>query len=471
MARIFPTFVILILTFTSVFAQLPEKLLKAKNSVVTIEARISKSAFGDTGRRGGTGFLINKEKGLIATNAHVVTYAAVGDYMVKFYNGKKVTANLLYYGNYEDIAILQIDPREIPAALEEIKFSQSRAYVNQKIYLIGFNEGKDYSIHEGHISNLYSIDGVLPQHSYILSMNSAGGSSGSPVLTGEGEYVALNYAGSKTYGIALKGESLNDVAYAAAHSKTPIRNNIGATYALYSINDAERFRNLPSRVVEDYMRGYSQYKGQIITVRNVIKGSPAEGKLKNGDIIWAIDSKICGADLYSLFRVMDSTKADSVTLTIYRDGNKLEKNIALYDTNKTKVTKFLQLAGSYFFASDDAVSMLSGMSMGSIVSVYADDGSAFTAPQYRGYQAIRILSVFGSKIKTLESLASFYPKMQDSKYFSVSAVNFCPYRRQYNNLLNFSHSNFIMDVVFSPAHTKDLYNFEPKKGGWRIKSN
>ena len=104
----------------------PEVLEKARKGVVTINTRVSVSAYKNTGNWTGTGFISSKKDGLIITNAHMISPASIGIYFISFFNGQEAEAKLLYYDSWQDFAILKIDPTNIPADALELAFSQDR---------------------------------------------------------------------------------------------------------------------------------------------------------------------------------------------------------------------------------------------------------------------------------------------------------------------------------------------------------
>jgi S1-C subfamily serine protease len=177
---------------------------KTKKAVVTIHGQAALKAYDPMSNSwSGTGFIINKAKGHILTNAHIVGGAIIGTYHLFFHEGSRVDAKVLYYDPWLDYAFLQIDPTQIPADATEIKFGAKDPIMDQPVFIIGNNEGKSFSIHTGTVTGLYEVTGSMPQHSIRLSLNTRGGSSGSPVINQKGEAVALNYGGSDTFGIAL----------------------------------------------------------------------------------------------------------------------------------------------------------------------------------------------------------------------------------------------------------------------------
>ena len=82
----------------------PEILEKTRKAIVSIDARISVSAYQATGNMKGTGFIADKKTGLLVTNAHVAVPASVGSYFVTFSNGKQTEAKVLYCDTWQDYA-------------------------------------------------------------------------------------------------------------------------------------------------------------------------------------------------------------------------------------------------------------------------------------------------------------------------------------------------------------------------------
>jgi S1-C subfamily serine protease len=73
----------------------------------------------------GTGFIVDIEKGLIVTNAHVAGEMSVCTYEVKFGNGKSAEARLEYIDPCYDFAILSVNKEDIPAYCAALQFSQT----------------------------------------------------------------------------------------------------------------------------------------------------------------------------------------------------------------------------------------------------------------------------------------------------------------------------------------------------------
>jgi len=329
---------------------------KAKKSIVTINTRIALSAYKNVGSWSGTGFITDKSNGFIVTNNHVVGKASIGTYCVTFYNGQKAEAKLVYYDNWQDYAILKINPTEIPTSSEEIIFSASTAKLNQSVLVVGNTEAQDFSFHTGYISSLYEINGEMPQCSYVINLNTAGGASGSPVLNDKNEAIGVLYGGGKTYAFALNSRYVIYALAALKKGEMPSRKHMGIISELYSLDAAVKHRHFPKDQMTEYLKKFPDARNRVVHVQSIMAGSTANGILKAGDIIWEIDGNALGGSLVVLDKAMDEAVDNSAKLTIYRDGQRIETTVKLYDVNKYKVSQMLDFAGAIFFETDDYAS-------------------------------------------------------------------------------------------------------------------
>ncbi|MEY3197087.1 MAG: hypothetical protein RLZZ59_455, partial [Pseudomonadota bacterium] len=64
----------------------PSVLEHTRKAIVTINSRISVSAYRNTGNTAGTGFIVDKKMGLIITNAHVATSGSIASHFITFYD-------------------------------------------------------------------------------------------------------------------------------------------------------------------------------------------------------------------------------------------------------------------------------------------------------------------------------------------------------------------------------------------------
>ncbi len=110
---------------------------------------------------------------------------------------------MYYYDPWLDYAFPKALPEAIPEDTTTMTFHVTVPAMNQPVFIIGNNEGKGFAVHTGNVSGIQEVIGSMPQHSINMSMNTKGGSSGSPIVNNQGKAVALNYAASATFGTGL----------------------------------------------------------------------------------------------------------------------------------------------------------------------------------------------------------------------------------------------------------------------------
>ncbi len=453
----------------------PAVLDKVRKSILTIDARISVAAYKDPGNMTGTGFIADKKNGLIVTNSHMVTPASIGIYFITFYNGKQSEAKVMYYDSWQDYAILKTDPAAIPEDVSEIAFSKDPPKLNDGVFIIGNNEAQDFSFHSGYLSNLYEINGEMPQHTYVVNLNVAGGSSGSPLINTKGEAIGLHYAGNQTFGMSLKGEYVTYALDAIKKGQLPVRKHIGAITDIYSLDKATNHRNFPKDLMEKYVKANPDSRNKAVAVKFVLSNSPAAGLLIPGDILWQVDGKDITSSLFVLDQAMNDSKKDKILLTIFRNGEKKDIEVPLYNVLDHQVKTLLDFAGGIIFEADDYTSAKTGISIGSVTMVNVQKGSGLssipTLVQYADKISYRLTITELDKhiITNLKSALDIMPEIMTKKFITVGFKNHQPYFEQFNNTMQSGHNVMSSDITLDVLDQKPrVMNFDYKTGDWSV---
>jgi len=438
----------------------PAVLEKTKKAIVTINTRVAISAYINPGSWTGTGFVTDKENGFIVTNNHVIGPASVGTYFVTFHNGQQVEAKLAYYDLWQDYAVLKIDKSEIPSSVEQIVFSKESAATNQSVLVVSNTEGQDFSFHTGYVSGMYEINGDMPQCSYVINLNLTGGASGSPIMNDKNEAIGVLYGGGKTYVFALKGQYVQKAIDGLKSNKSPTRQHIGVISELYSLDKAVKHRNFPKKEMQEFLKNFPNARNRVVSIQNVLTGSPAEKAIKSGDIIWEIDGKPLGGNLEIFDNGMDNAAKNTVKLTIYRDGKRLEQDVALYDINNNKVKRMINFAGATFFESDDYTSAKSGIPLNALSIANVQVGSSFSVLptgffyQDRTLYRLFIRSIGQYNTSNLDDIVKNIPNIIKQKFVTIKFRNHSPYFHAFNSTLISSHDDMQADIVFDSIDTK-----------------
>jgi len=153
----------------------------------------------------GTGIIID-ERGYIVTNYHVVQ--DVERLRITTYAGGNYEGRVLAYDSREDLAIIQIEPRE---KLDVANFgTSSDLMLGEDVIAIGNAYGYESSVTRGIISHRSRDVEVNEEQSYsnLIQIDAAinPGNSGGPLLNADGEVIGINVAiraGAQRIGFAI----------------------------------------------------------------------------------------------------------------------------------------------------------------------------------------------------------------------------------------------------------------------------
>lgn len=287
-------------------------LEEVKSAVVQIEAQGSfrEPLFGHqvnvAGR--GSGFLIDSS-GLAITNNHVATGAA---FLKVWVGGETRARNARVLGASEcsDLAVIQIEGEDF-AYLE---WYEGAAIPGLDVYVAGFPLGDpEYTLTRGIISkerasgetDWASVEHVI-EHDAVLNP----GNSGGPLVTRDGQVVAVNFA------VNLSTRQ----SYA-----------IGRTEALQILGDLIDGRDVTSIGVNGQIVGEGSLAG--LWVASVKSGSPADrAGIRAGDLILEMEGLMLGpdgtmSDYCSILRSHGPSDVLAVTVMRFDTAEMLEGQI------------------------------------------------------------------------------------------------------------------------------------------------
>ena len=150
-----------LLSFTSLTVN-ADAIDDANSYAVRIKSSVSNSIFfdGGSGTSSGAGFLVDKERGWIITNAHVSGYGTA-DLEVSFKDEKYINSQILYADVELDLAIIMVSKRKIPETAMEANLECSDLRLNgREVAAFGHPEGLSYSASRGIISQVRVYDRV-----------------------------------------------------------------------------------------------------------------------------------------------------------------------------------------------------------------------------------------------------------------------------------------------------------------------
>ena len=295
-------YLILLLLSTNLVsaASLTDILEKANRYTVKIENSIEKPFMGDGYGGSGTGFLVNKDKGLIVTNAHVSGQSPAIN-RINFKNENPISAKQVYIDKELDFTILSINPELIPKDAIEAELECKLTYSQgDNTVAFGHPYSKDFTITRGIISGI-RYEKLASFESIQTDTPINPGNSGGPLISIKtGKIIGMSsfgLDGSEGLNFAIPSIHLCKIIELYEQGKDPSPLDFEV---LFASND-----NLNQHL-------------KISTLLN------KKSKLKVGDTI----IKANGKDVTNPTQLSSETRGlTSVKLDIIRDGKKLSLNL------------------------------------------------------------------------------------------------------------------------------------------------
>jgi len=234
---------------------------EAANFTVKIRSVIKYPWVGD--REGvftGAGFVIDKDRGWIATNAHV-TGRITQSVKVQFKDGRYNSAKLLYLGTFRDFAVLAVSPKFIPEKATEAPIDcNGKPSLGTAVGAFGHPHGLDFT----------GTRGIISGQKYRWSKNWIQtdaainpGNSGGPLIALEtGRVIGINtssYKSSDGIGFAIPAKDFCPIIELLKSGQNPNPPMIPVALSL----DHEKETGL--------------------NVMSVYEGEPVSWELKEGD--------------------------------------------------------------------------------------------------------------------------------------------------------------------------------------------
>jgi serine protease Do len=237
----------------------------------------------------GSGVIMSAD-GIVLTNAHVASRRAI-ELNVTLANLERVSAKLVGWDHWTDLAVLRIDMDEV--ARRGFKFSHAefgdstKLFAGQQVYAVGTPHGLTRTVTRGIVSNpnryfedTRGIGGYETGTFNTWLQTDAAinpGNSGGPLVTDDGKVIGISsrgYLGANNLGFAIPSATAKTVLERLVRDGVVERSYVGIVPG--ALQDLENFYALESN------RG--------LLINSVDPGSPAaKAGLRGGDIVLAID--------------------------------------------------------------------------------------------------------------------------------------------------------------------------------------
>lgn len=281
----------------------------------------------DGGSIEGSGLLVDRERGWILTNAHVVTRSPA-IVSVSFKNQKYIEAKRIHVDPFIDMAVIAIPPETIPKDATSAQLDcNERPDSGVSVFAFGHPWGLSYTASRGIVSG---ISWFYPKEQIQTDAVINSGNSGGPLIrASDGKIVGLNAATYKN------SDDKNATAVGLAEPIPPICSII----SLLRDRRDPRMRILPVAIA----KSGADLRPRIAAIYRSDLG------FKSGDIITNVNGigPISSfPDLIAKLRGLDN----AATVTVKRNGNSLEITSPLTIVPDPLAIKAVNISGMYVAA-------------------------------------------------------------------------------------------------------------------------
>lgn len=274
----------------------------------------------------GTGFIID-EDGYIVTNWHVVTSG--DEFAVALHDGTLVEAELIGTDARDDLAVVKINPRDVPAVVQLGDSDALRP--GETVVAIGSPLGQFPNTVTAGIVSALGRDGFggisnCQNYSNLIQHDAAinPGNSGGPLFNLQGEVIGVN-----TLGLPLSpdGTPIQGLYFA-------VPSNMVKEIAEQLIRDGRisapylGISNVPISEGEFAANNFD-YKGGVL-ITDIGPGTPADDAgLMVEDVILEVDGEPITTERGLAAILLDYQPGDEVTLTVLRNGREVKLQLTL----------------------------------------------------------------------------------------------------------------------------------------------
>ncbi|HET9872030.1 MAG TPA: trypsin-like peptidase domain-containing protein [Propionibacteriaceae bacterium] len=282
-------------------AEVPEVAARVQPSVVTVLV--------DGGNGSG---VIYSEDGLILTNEHVVRGSTT--VRISFADGQQVGARVKAVDAVTDLALVQADRRNLPAAEFETRLPE----VGSLAVVIGAPLGFQNTVTAGIISGLHrEIPGSASQGQSLVDLIQTDapispGNSGGAVLDADGRVIGISeayippQAGAVSLGFAIPAATAVDIA-------KQLETTGRARHAFAGL--------VPAAITPEIAAQLGMSGTDGVIVADTVPGGPADDAgLQRGDVIRAVDGKKTPTPEEFLAILRGHDPGDQITFAVESPG-------------------------------------------------------------------------------------------------------------------------------------------------------
>jgi len=269
-----------------------------------------------TEKGSGSGVIIDS-RGYIVTNHHVIEGAS--EIIVSLADGRKVEAKLVGSDSRTDLAVLKINADNLTVA---VLGNSTKLRTGELVVAIGNPLGIEFarSVTAGVVSATERTLTIGDRQFRLIQTDAAinPGNSGGALVNSRGEVIGINSAKLVIQGVEGMG-----FAIPISDAKPIIDELINKGYV------SRPYLGIAGRVIDEITAKREKIPQGIEVIQLVLRGPAQKAGIEQMDIITAINGQEV-KDFTGLTSILEKHKpGDQVTVTVDRDGKKLDLTLTL----------------------------------------------------------------------------------------------------------------------------------------------
>jgi len=374
----------------------------------------------------GTGLVVDKDRGLVVVDRNTVP-VAIGDVTVTFAGSLEVKAKVEQLHPLHNVAVVSYDPATIgDTPVRNASFSATPLKPGDKVWVVGI-KGDHQLVHQE--STVASVDPLLLPLSRTLRFRDS-----------NVEGVDLVNAPADVDGVLVDRRGRvaalwSSFAFQSGGETAQFNRGIGSDLIMefvdivryqrpfYSLEAefvyAPLFAARNMGVDEEWLAELEKnnpFYRRALSVTRLVAGTPAATKLRNGDMVLAIDG-----DVVTSYRDLEKTvQKPEVTVTVWRDGKAIEVDVETARLDGFGIKRAVSWAGALLQDPHRAMAAQRGIEPYGVYIAFFSYGSPAT--RYGLWAGRRIVEVDGAPTPNLQAFVEAVAGKEDQASVRLKTV-------------------------------------------------
>jgi len=374
----------------------------------------------------GTGLIVDKERGLVVVDRNTVP-VAIGDVTVTFAGSLEVKAKVEQLHPLHNFAIVSYDPATInDTAVENATFNDTELEPGDKVWVVGIKGDHQLVHQESTVSSVGPLTLPLSRTLRFRDSNIEGISLvNAPtefdgVLVDKRGRVAAMWS---SFSIQSGGEGVQlnrGIGADLVMEFVDIVRDGGPIYSLeaefvYSPLFAARNTGVDEEWLER-LEANNPVNRRALSITRLVAGTDASKKLRNGDMVLAIDGTVVTS-----FRGLEkAVRRPSVTVTVWRNGSTKEIDIETAALDGRGIDRAVSWAGALIQDPHRAMAAQRGIEPHGVYVAFFSYGSPAT--RYGLWAGRRVVEVDETPTPDLDAFVDAVADKQDRASVRVKTV-------------------------------------------------